>query len=166
MRVVVDTNVVAASLIRPSGRTASQLSRKDVAFLLPQFVLEELSRHEEEFLAKAGSARGEWRRRVERLRRSLRVVPTTKALRLRSHPLVEATRDIDPRDAIVVASFLAAKADFLWTYDAALCDLLPGLAGEVIPSKERDSDEGFGLLADIYDGPFRRRSEEPRLGTE
>lgn len=31
---------------------------------------------------------------------------------------------------------------------------------------EPEADDGFGFLADVYDGPFRRRSEEPKLAAE
>lgn len=133
MRVVVDANVVAAALVHPTGWTAGQLARGDVDFVAPQFLEIELREHEAEFAKKAGCLIPEWRRRVNALLAKIRMVPGHRLKSHARHPLLRAIDALDPDDAPYVATFVETKADFLWTRDAALKDVMGERAGPIIP---------------------------------
>lgn len=132
MRVVVDANIVAAALVRPTGWTASELSRQDVEWYAPEPLFAELEEHTEEFAALAGCAPAAFRRRVTRLT-GLRVVKQESLVRAADHPLVRRAEMVDPDDAVYMAAVVAVGADHLWTRDRRLLAAFPGLAVRVVP---------------------------------
>jgi len=138
MRVVVDASIVAAALVRPDGWSAIELSRRDVEWLAPAYLLEELEEHADRLAGDAGLTAREFRRRVASLR-MLRTVPATTIARAADDPRVKRAETIDPDDAVYLATAIATEADFLWTRDRALLKAFPGLAVAVVPREESDS---------------------------
>lgn len=133
MRVVVDANIVIAALFRPDAWTAQELRRTDVDFLVPQAIEVALAKHGPSLMIRAGCSREQWERRVSELLQRVSVIPTKSAEAHLHAPLVEAVRQVDPEDAVYVASTLAAEADFLWTRDATLLRVVPTRAVAVVP---------------------------------
>lgn len=134
MRVVVDTNVVASALIRPSGWTARALVREDLEVSVPEVVLDELEEHEAEFAGRAGCSREEWRSRIRLATSRIGVVRTRDGLKFSGHPMVLRARAVDSDDAFLVAAFLAAQARFLWTRDGPILRAFPEFAVREVPS--------------------------------
>lgn len=133
MRVVINANIVAAALVRPTGWTAGQLARRDVEFVAPQFLKTELKEHETEYAQKAECAIVEWRRRTDAVLANIRMVPGQRLRKYVRHSLVQAMDAIDPEDVPYVATFIETGADFVWTRDGALKAMMGERAGPVIP---------------------------------
>lgn len=133
LRVVVDANIVASALIRPAGWTASELKRKDVSWLAPDFLFKELLEHSDDYALKAGCSRQEWKERINKLAKQGGIVPWKDLVAASGNPLVVAVERIDPDDAPYAAAFVAARADLLWTRDKALLHVFQGRAVLVLP---------------------------------
>lgn len=133
LRVVVDANVVAAALVRPGGWTARELARADVEWVAPAFLFVELADHADEYAAKAGCTRKEWRNRVAALARRFHVLADDD-LADAAGDLLDRIERVDPDDVPYAAALLVSGADLLWTRDAALRAALPGLAVSAVPT--------------------------------
>lgn len=133
LRVVVDANKLAAALIRPTGYVSAALARNDLEFYAPDFLLEELEEHLDEYAAKAGCPRAEMKGRVQVLASRLLFVPTDALLLARHDPRVRIAQRVDPDDAPYLATVAAIEADLLWTSDKALRDAFPDLATAILP---------------------------------
>lgn len=132
MRVAVDANVLAAALVRPGGWTASQL-RRPVTWVAPAVIRAELAEHAASFAQKAGVDEVAWRARVADLLARLDLVPTSRLAAWRRHGIVRRVAAADADDWPYAALLVGGEAQLLWTRDAALLRLLPGLAVEVVP---------------------------------
>lgn len=137
LRVVVDANKLAAALIRPTGYVAAALAREDLDFYAPDFLLEELEEHLDEYAAKARCPRAEMRGRVQALAAKLLFVPLDALLAARDDPRVRKAARVDPDDAPYLATVAAIEADALWTSDKALRDAFPDLATAILPAPRK-----------------------------
>jgi predicted nucleic acid-binding protein len=133
LRVIVDANVVAAALIRPDGWTARELSRSDVEWFAPAFLLDELQSHASEYASKAGCGQMQWSQRLARLTARLALVQAAALVAVASHSLGRRAETVDPEDAVYLAAFVATEADLLWTRDAEILRAFPGIAVAVVP---------------------------------
>lgn len=133
MRVVVDANIVAAALIRPDGWTARELTRTDVEWYTPGFLVDELQEHAAEYALKAECTRVLWNGRVAKLLRRIHVVPHSDIATAARDLRVQRVVAIDPDDAPYVAAFVAVGADLLWTRDTKLLDAMPSVAVSIVP---------------------------------
>lgn len=133
MLVVVDANIIAAALIRPDGWTAHELSRTDVDWCAPAFLVDELEEHATEYAEKAGCTKVVWNRRVAKLVRRIRLVPATDVAEAASDPRVRKVEAVDLDDAPYVATLVAVGGDLLWTRDTKLLKSIPGIAVAIVP---------------------------------
>lgn len=120
MRIVVDASVVVAALLRPSGWTAAELSRKDLELVAPTRLIEELDRRATDLLAFVETSPEGWRIRRERLLQEIRLIPPSRYVRFGRDELVRMTARQDAADAPYAACLLSENAEFLWTYDKPL----------------------------------------------
>jgi predicted nucleic acid-binding protein len=123
MRLVLDTNILIAALIKDSLTRAILLS-PDVECLLPEHALEELHRHRAKIVRHSGLKPAEVDLLMSLLMEHMTIVP---AARLALH-LSEAETligDRDPDDVPFVALALAEENDGIWSNDRAF----DGLAG-------------------------------------
>lgn len=74
MDLVVDANVLFASLIK-QGKTIELLFNEDFRLFAPEFILEELSEHEEEILQKSKRTREEFCEILAALEEVIMLVP-------------------------------------------------------------------------------------------
>jgi len=132
MRVVVDANVIAASLVRPNGWSARELQREDVEWFVPGYLFDELAEHEDELAERAGCTVAEFHMRVGRLK-GLRRVAEADLLAEEDDPLVKQARAVDPDDAVYFAAVVATGADLLWTRDERILEEFPGIATLTLP---------------------------------
>jgi predicted nucleic acid-binding protein len=132
VRVVVDANILLAAILQPSGLTARELARKDVEFVSPEFVREELRAVAEPLARRVGMSRREWRVREAAVMRRVRLLGRARLARHERRPLAVAVREVDPKDVQYVAAFLACRARFLWTRDRALLQALPDMAVRIL----------------------------------
>jgi predicted nucleic acid-binding protein len=133
MRVVVDANVLAAALLRPSGWSARQLRRDDLELVVPATLVEDLAPHAETLADKAGMDVDAWHAAVRDLMARVRVVPVADLVRWDAHDPVAEVRSLDADDAPYFAALLAADADAVWTRDRLLLDW-PGVCVQAVPA--------------------------------
>lgn len=114
MRLVVDTNILIASLIRDS-MTRHILIHLNAEFITPVYSEVEIKKHKAYILAKVNMQEEEF----DRLRISL----TKRLILLDEHQLIPYWQDamqimdkIDPDDTVFIASALATNTD-IWTDD-------------------------------------------------
>jgi len=124
MRLVLDTNILIAALIKDSI-TRRILLLPDLEFLLPAFALDELARHRAKIVRAARLKGDEIDLLLTLLLTSVAVVPYERIAPYLSDAdvLIGA---IDPDDVPFVALALAEEHDGIWSNDRAFKDL-PGI---------------------------------------
>jgi len=124
MRLVLDTNVLIASLIKDSV-TRAILLLPDFEYLLPEFSLEEITRHWPKIARLSGLASEELDLLLSILLESVSVVPMERIV-----PHLAAAEKLigasDPDDVPFVALALAEDTDGIWSNDRAF-EGLPGI---------------------------------------
>ena len=124
MRLVLDTNILIAALIKNSLSRELLLS-PDFEFLLPEYALEEVRRHRAKIARHSGLKYGEIDLLLSLFLESItvvaheRIVPSLKA----AEALIGA---LDPDDVPFVALALATENDGIWSNDRAF-ESLPGI---------------------------------------
>ena len=121
MRLVLDTNILIAALIKDSI-TRRILLLPDLEFLLPAFALDELARHRVKIVRAAQLKGDELDLLLTLLLTSVAVVPYERIAPYLSDAdvLIGA---IDPDDVPFVALALAEDHDGIWSNDRAFEDL-------------------------------------------
>ena len=121
MRLVLDTNILIAALIKDSI-TRRILLLPDLEFLLPAFALDELARHRVKIVRAAQLKGDELDLLLTLLLTSVAVVPYERIAPYLSDAdvLIGA---IDPDDVPFVALALAEEHDGIWSNDRAFEDL-------------------------------------------
>jgi predicted nucleic acid-binding protein len=124
MRLVLDTNILIAALIKDSI-TRRILLLPDLEFLLPAFALDELARHRAKIVRAARLKGDELDLLLTLLLTSVAIVPYERIAPYLSDAdvLIGA---IDPDDVPFVALALAEQHDGIWSNDRAFKDL-PGI---------------------------------------
>lgn len=124
MRLVLDTNILIAALIKDSI-TRRILLLPGLEFLLPAFALDELARHRAKIARAARLKPDELDLLLTLLLMSVAVVPFERIA-----PYLPAAGaligDIDPDDVPFVAVALAEDHDGIWSNDRAF-ESLPGI---------------------------------------
>lgn len=115
MRLIIDTNILIAALIRdPVVRAV--LLHPDLTFYAPDHLLYEIKKHEDLFLAKSGLAHPEFEAVLSMLVERVAILSHDD---IREH-MVEARNVmgiIDPDDATFIACALTVRNDGIWTED-------------------------------------------------
>jgi predicted nucleic acid-binding protein len=116
MKLVVDTNIVIAALLRDSV-TRKILLHPLFSFYIPEYAFNEIERHENELLKKSGLTRHRFHELVNSLKKHLSIVPTEEFIG--HYPDAHnAMKDIDETDAPFIALSLSFDNDGVWTNDA------------------------------------------------
>lgn len=115
MRVVIDTNVLMAGLLKDSVVRTVLLSR-NISFFLPEHALSEIKKHENELLTKSGYHKGELKFLLNSLLQNIKVVPQ-KMIKNFMEKAELIMKDIDIKDSSFIATALVIKADGIWSYD-------------------------------------------------
>jgi predicted nucleic acid-binding protein len=124
MRLVLDTNILIAALIKDSI-TRRILLLPDLEFLLPAFALDELEKHRGKIVRAARLKRDELDLLLTLLLTSVTVVPFERiAPYLPEADILIGV--IDPDDVPFVALALAEDHDGIWSNDRAF-ERLPGI---------------------------------------
>lgn len=114
MRVVVDTNMVIAALIKDS-KAREILASGEFEFFSPEFVLEEIEKYKVLIREKSGLSEDELELLISLVFEDIRIVPSYDY-----ETFKEAAMEImeeDVKDAPYVACYLALKCDGIWTND-------------------------------------------------
>ena len=116
MPIVVDSNIIFASLIKKST-TRVILASSDIDFIVPEWVHSELREHIGELARKACVSEDEFEHFIEEIFQIVHTVPLDEYKGFLAKAL-EIMSDIDPDDAPFLAVALATGADAIWTNDA------------------------------------------------
>lgn len=124
MRLVLDTNILIAALIKDS-LTREILFLPGFEFLLPEYALEEVNRHRAKIARHSLLKSGEIDLLISLLMESVAVVPAERIIpHLKAaEALIGAT---DPGDVPFVALAMATENDGIWSNDRAF-ERLPGI---------------------------------------
>ena len=115
MKIIIDTNVLMAGLIKDSTVRAILLT-KDIKFFLPEFAIGEIRKYEPDLLKKSGYTKKEFKTMMNLLLEKIRIIPKSNI----SEFMIKAERimsNIDIKDSSFIASALSINADGIWTFD-------------------------------------------------
>jgi len=115
MKLVVDTNIVIAALLKDSV-TRKILLHPLFSFYLPEHAFGEIERHGEELMRKSGLTKHRFHQIVNVLKKHLTLVQTEEFIG--HYPEAHsAMKDTDETDAPFVALALSFDNDGVWTND-------------------------------------------------
>lgn len=118
MRLVLDTNILIAGLLRDST-TRRILQWPFHTFLTPEYAYAEVANHLDELVPRMRMTRSDAELLLHLVAARVQTVPEAD---LRPH-MQEASaimRDLDPDDAHLVATAIAIPNDGIWSHDKAL----------------------------------------------
>lgn len=115
MLVVVDTNIIVASLIKKYA-TRKLLISSNIDFVVPEWVHSEIREHIAEIAAKAKVQISELEHFVEEIFQVVQTVPFDEYEDCLSEAL-DIMKDIDRDDAPFLAVAIAVGADAIWSND-------------------------------------------------
>ena len=115
MKIVIDTNVLMAGLLRDSTVRAI-LILSDSKFILPEYSISEIKKHEIYLLEKSGYSKEDFKRIMNLLLEKIEVIDKE-----RINPYMkqadEIMKHIDIDDSPFIATALAENADGIWSFD-------------------------------------------------
>lgn len=116
MKLVVDTNVFIAALLKESV-TRRILLHPSFEFFAPEFAFEEIEAHSVELVAKSGLSRYRLLKVIDTIRDHVTVVPFT-TFHSTYRRAMDMMREIDLSDAPFLALALSFENDGVWTNDS------------------------------------------------
>lgn len=118
MNIVLDANILFSALIKNS-KTRELIIKYEDFFLFPSYIFIEMEKHKSELLIKSKMQENEFNCLLQILLKRVIIIPNEKLIPYRKEAY-DIIKDIDPNDAIFIASALAYSNSFLWTDDKKL----------------------------------------------
>ena len=115
MRLVIDTNVFMAGLLKDSI-VRKVLSSENIQFFIPEHALDELEKHKNTLIKKANINAAEFDEMVSLLLENIEVVPESK-IKAKFKEAKDVMKDIDIKDSPFIATVLSIECDGLLTFD-------------------------------------------------
>ena len=115
MRLVVDTNRIVAGLIKNGGTRAILLS-PIIKLLAPEKTIQEIEKHSELIMEKAGLSREKYSRAMRVITEGITIIPKEN-VKQHLEEAKEIIGSIDPDDVPFIATALATKNEGIWTED-------------------------------------------------
>ena len=114
MKLVLDTNILVAALIKDSV-TREILVHPDIEFLLPEFALEELETHKAEILIKSKLSEHQFALLFEQLKSNISITPSEEiCCKEEAKNIMDI---IDSEDTIFIALALSVENEGIWSQD-------------------------------------------------
>ena len=114
MKLVLDTNILIAALIKDSV-TREILTHPEMEYLVPEFALQEVESNKEEIIQKSQLSIERFQLLLAELKSNLLIVPESDIThREQAENIMNA---IDPEDAVFVALALSTNNDGIWSED-------------------------------------------------
>jgi len=114
MKIVVDTNMIIAALVKDSKAREIIMNSK-LEFLSPDFVLDEIYKYEDYICEKAGLSKEEFELLMALIFQKITIIPSYDY-----ESYKEKAKEImkeDVKDVPYVACYFALKCDGIWTND-------------------------------------------------
>jgi predicted nucleic acid-binding protein len=118
MKLVLDTNIVIAALLRDSAIRRYML-RTHNSLYVPEFVFYEIEEHRDELLTKTGLSDGEFNLVLSLLQKYLHIIPDKSLIKYKKEAEAVIAK-IDRDDVPIVAAALACNGSRIWSDDAHL----------------------------------------------
>ena len=115
MRLVIDTNVFMAGLLKDSI-VRKVLSSENIQFFIPEHALNELEKHKNTLIKKANINVAEFDEMVSLLLENIELVPESK-IKAKFNEAEDVMKDIDIKDSPFMAAVLSIECDGLLTFD-------------------------------------------------
>ena len=115
MRLVIDTNVFMAGLLKDSI-VRKVLSSENIQFFIPEHALDELEKHKNTLIKKANINAAEFDEMVSLLLENIELVPESK-IKAKFKEAEDVMKDIDIKDSPFMAAVLSIECDGLLTFD-------------------------------------------------
>ena len=115
MRLVIDTNVFMAGLLKNSI-VRKVLSSENIQFFIPEHALDELEKHKNTLIKKANINVAEFDEMVSLLLENIEAVPESK-IKAKFKEAEAVMKDIDIKDSPFIATVLSIECDGLLTFD-------------------------------------------------
>jgi predicted nucleic acid-binding protein len=120
MIVIADSNLIISGLYAPKGVIATILkNEKNVQFIAPDFVYEEIHNHFNEIVKKSGKTRNEISLELHKLTGKIKFVPVENIPMNYINKAIDIVKDIDIDDTFFIALHLFKKHK-IWTGDKVL----------------------------------------------
>lgn len=120
MIVIADSNLIISGLYVPKGIIATILkNEKNVQFIAPDFVYEEIQNHFKEIVIKSGKTKKEITLELQKLTSKIKFVPVENIPIQYINTAINIVKDIDIDDTFFVALHLYKKHK-IWTGDKVL----------------------------------------------
>ncbi len=114
MKIVIDTNMIIAALVKNSMAREIIMSGK-FEFVSPDFVLDEIYKYEDYICEKAGLTGTEFELLMALIFQNIDIVPASDYMPYEENAKVIMKDDI--KDIPYVACYLSLKCDGIWTND-------------------------------------------------
>ncbi len=114
MKLVLDTNILIAALIKDSI-TREILLHPEIECFVSEFLIREVDSFKDEILRKSGLSKEDFEELLENIKEKLIFIPDEEI-----HHKEEATRIMEPidiKDSIFIALALTTKNDGIWSED-------------------------------------------------
>ncbi|MEK6895447.1 MAG: PIN domain-containing protein [Nanoarchaeota archaeon] len=115
MKIVIDTNVLMAGLLKDSI-VRIILSSENIKFFLPEYSINEIKKHEKELIEKSGYDKEELDALMNLLLENIDLVPQQE-IRGYMKKAESIMKDIDIKDSSFIATAMAIKADGILSFD-------------------------------------------------
>src|SRR3989344_2868076 len=115
MRIVLDTNVLIAGLLKDSI-VRNILLYKDIKFFLPEEAIEEINKHKDELIEKSGYCLTEFEEILNFLLKKI-ILVSKEMIKLQLEKAEYIMKDIDIADSSFIATALSINADGIWSFD-------------------------------------------------
>jgi predicted nucleic acid-binding protein len=115
MKVVIDTNVLMAGLLKDSI-VRIILTFSDDEFYLPEQGIEEVKKYSDELCLKGDYTKEELEELLKSMLENIRVVHVGE-IRNKISEAEEIMKNIDIKDSVFIATALAINADGIWSFD-------------------------------------------------
>lgn len=120
MIVIADSNLIISGLYSPKGMIATILkSEKNIQFIAPDFIFDEITNHLSEIAIKTGKSKTELNVELKKLVERIKFVPVAQIPILHIKKAISIVADIDIDDTFFVALHLYKKHK-IWTGDRVL----------------------------------------------
>lgn len=118
MKIVVDANIIFAALIKDSTSRAL-IMFLEAEFYFPEDMLVEIQKYKELIKKKAGFSKEKFNMNLKKIFEYVQLVPY-KEIEDHIKKAQEIMKDIDPKDAVLLAVFMAHKDSIIWSTDPHL----------------------------------------------
>ena len=113
MKIVIDSNRIVAALLKDST-TRGILFNTNFNFIAPEFVKEEIKKHQQEFIDKAGISEREFDLLLTLIFESVTLIAKSEYAQLTDKLNTEMS---DPKDVPYLACCIATHSKGIWSHD-------------------------------------------------